>query len=81
MRWSILCDFDGTISQEDVIDSLLEKYGQPGWQALEEQWKSGAIGSRECMQGHVRLLKLDPATLDAHLDQVQIDPGFAAFVC
>ncbi len=24
--------------------------------------------------GQVRLLKLDPATLDAHLDQVQIDP-------
>ncbi|KAG0776813.1 hypothetical protein G6F22_012307 [Rhizopus arrhizus] len=32
------------------------------------------------MQGQVRLLKLDPATLDAHLDQVQIDPGFTAFV-
>ena len=30
--------------------------------------------------GPVRLLKLDPATLDAHLDQVQIDPGFADFV-
>ncbi|KAG0746963.1 hypothetical protein G6F24_015625 [Rhizopus arrhizus] len=80
MHWSILCDFDGTISLEDVIDSLLEKYGQPGWQELEEQWKSGKIGARECMQGQVRLLKLDPATLDAHLDQVQIDPGFTAFV-
>ncbi len=51
MHWSILCDFDGTISLEDVIDSLLEKYGQPGWQELEDQWKAGKIGSRECMQG------------------------------
>ena len=66
MHWSILCDFDGTISLEDVIDALLEKYGQPGWQELEDQWKAGKIGSRECMQGQVRLLKLDPATLDAH---------------
>lgn len=80
MQWSILCDFDGTISLEDVIDSLLENFGQPGWQQLEDQWRSGEIGSRECMQGQVRLLKLDPATLDAHLDQVRIDPGFAAFV-
>lgn len=80
MQWSILCDFDGTISLEDVIDSLLEKFGQPGWQQLEDQWRSGEIGSRECMQGQVRLLMLDPATLDAHLDQVRIDPGFAAFV-
>lgn len=80
MQWSILCDFDGTISLEDVIDSLLENFGQPGWKQLEDQWRSGEIGSRECMQGQVRLLKLDPATLDAHLDQVRIDPGFAAFV-
>ncbi|KAF1055542.1 MAG: 2-hydroxy-3-keto-5-methylthiopentenyl-1-phosphate phosphatase [Stenotrophomonas maltophilia] len=79
MRWSILVDFDGTISLEDVIDSLLDKYGQPGWEALEDQWRAGAIGSRECMQGQARLLKLDPAELDAHLDQVQIDPDFAAF--
>ncbi len=50
MHWSILCDFDGTISLEDVIDALLEKYGQPGWQQLEDQWKSGKIGSRECMR-------------------------------
>jgi 2-hydroxy-3-keto-5-methylthiopentenyl-1-phosphate phosphatase len=80
MRWSILCDFDGTISLEDVIDSLLTTYGQPGWQALEDQWQAGVIGSRECMQGQVRRLALDPATLDAHLDQVRIDPGFADFV-
>ena len=80
MQWSILCDFDGTISLEDVIDSLLENHGQPGWQELEAQWQRGQIGSRECMQGQVRLLKLDPATLDAHLDQVRIDPGFADFV-
>ena len=80
MRWSILCDFDGTISLEDVIDSLLESYGQPGWQALEDQWRQGRIGSRECMQGQVRLLALDPATLDSHLDQIRIDPGFAGFV-
>ena len=80
MHWSILCDFDGTISLEDVIDALLEKYGQPGWQELEDQWKAGTIGSRECMQGQVRLLQLDPATLDAHLDQVRIDPGFVDFV-
>lgn len=80
MRWSILCDFDGTISLEDVIDTLLVQYGQPGWQALEAQWQAGEIGSRACMQGQVRLLALDPATLDAHLDQIRIDPGFAGFV-
>ncbi|MEO7072517.1 MAG: phosphatase, partial [Rhodanobacter sp.] len=26
--WTILCDFDGTISVEDVIDSLLDRFGR-----------------------------------------------------
>ena len=32
--WTILCDFDGTISVEDVIDSLLDRFGGPGWEVL-----------------------------------------------
>jgi hypothetical protein len=34
--WTILCDFDGTISVEDVIDSLLDRFGRPGWKVLEQ---------------------------------------------
>ncbi|MCL7714007.1 MtnX-like HAD-IB family phosphatase [Stenotrophomonas mori] len=80
MRWSILCDFDGTVSVEDVIDSLLSRYGRPGWQQLEDDWQAGRIGSRQCMRGQVALLDMDRATLDAHLDAVRIDTGFPAFV-
>lgn len=80
MRWKILCDFDGTVSVEDVIDSLLCEYGRPGWQELEDDWRAGRIGSRQCMKGQVELLELDRATLDAHLDGMRIDHGFAEFV-
>lgn len=80
MSWNILCDFDGTVSVEDVIDSLLCDYGRPGWQYLEQQWRAGLLGSRDCMQQQVALLEMDQATLDAHLDQVRIDPGFENFV-
>lgn len=80
MSWDILCDFDGTISVEDVIDSLLCEYGQLGWQQLEQDWRAGLMGSRECMRRQVELLEMDQTTLDAHLDQVRIDPGFENFV-
>lgn len=80
MRWTILCDFDGTVSVEDVIDSLLSEYGRPGWQALEDDWRAGRIGSRQCMKGQVELLDLNKLTLDAHLDAVRIDHGFTEFV-
>lgn len=78
--WTILCDFDGTIANDDVIDALLVRYGVPGWQRLEDEWRKGLIGSRECMQGQVALLDMSQAELDSHLAGCEIDPEFPAFV-
>ena len=78
--WIVQCDFDGTISVDDVIDSLLQRFGRPGWQALEAAWERGEIGSRECMMGQVALLDMSHSELLAHLDTVAIDPHFGAFV-
>lgn len=78
--WTILCDFDGTIAVEDVIDSLLEHYGRPGWEALERDWRSGRIGSRECMGAQVALLDMSREELDAHLSSLWIDHAFPEFV-
>ena len=78
--WNILCDFDGTISVEDVIDSLLDRFGRPGWEALEQDWRAGRIGSRECMSGQVDLLDMSRSQLDKHLEGLWIDHAFPAFV-
>jgi 2-hydroxy-3-keto-5-methylthiopentenyl-1-phosphate phosphatase len=79
-NWTILCDFDGTVSLEDVTDTLLAKLGRSGWEELEAQWRSGSIGSRECMAGQVSLLGGEVSELDAVIDGIGIDPGFPAFV-
>lgn len=78
--WTILCDFDGTIAVEDVIDSLLDRYGLPGWEALERDWRAGRIGSRECMSGQVALLDMTREQLDTHLAALWIDHAFPDFV-
>lgn len=78
--WMVQSDFDGTISLLDVTDTLLTRFGQSGWQALEDQWERGEIGSRECMKGQVALLDMSEAELCAHLDTIEIDPHFAGFV-
>ncbi|MBS0506765.1 MAG: MtnX-like HAD-IB family phosphatase [Proteobacteria bacterium] len=78
--WTIQSDFDGTISLEDVTDTLLTRFGRPGWQELEDAWERGEIGSRECMKGQVALLDMSEDELRAHLDGIAIDPGFAGFV-
>ncbi|MEG0675153.1 MAG: MtnX-like HAD-IB family phosphatase [Comamonas sp.] len=78
--WMVQSDFDGTISVLDVTDTLLNRFGQPGWQELEDAWERGEIGSRECMKGQVALLDMSEAQLQAHLDTIEIDPHFSGFV-
>jgi 2-hydroxy-3-keto-5-methylthiopentenyl-1-phosphate phosphatase len=80
LPWRVQCDFDGTISQVDVTDSLLERFGQPGWEDLEAAWERGDIGSRECMRGQIGLLDMSESELIAHLDTIAIDPHFVGFV-
>jgi 2,3-diketo-5-methylthio-1-phosphopentane phosphatase len=80
MPWRILCDFDGTIALEDVTDSILERFAEPGWEDIEADWKAGKIGSRECMARQVALIHASQAALDEHLDQMEIDPAFPHFV-
>lgn len=79
-HWNIFCDFDGTISVKDVIDSLLDRFGLPGWEALEREWRAGRIGSRECMSRQVALLDMSREELHNHLDGLWIDHAFPAFV-
>jgi len=78
--WTVLCDFDGTIAHEDVTDSLLLRFGRPGWDVLEAEWRAGRIGSRQCMQGQVALLECSETELHEHLATVTIDPQFRDFV-
>jgi 2-hydroxy-3-keto-5-methylthiopentenyl-1-phosphate phosphatase len=78
--WVVQCDFDGTISAEDVTDTLLQRFGLDGWQALEAAWERGEIGSRECMKGQAALLDMSNSEFMAHLDGMAVDPHFASFV-
>ena len=78
--WTILCDFDGTIALDDTTDTLLDRFGQAGWETLEADWRAGRIGSHDCMAGQVALLDMSRSELDRHLGARAIDPAFAAFV-
>ena len=78
--WTILCDFDGTVTRGDVTDALIASFGDADCETLEEAWKRGDIGSRVCMSGQVSRLAMNQRQLDQALDTIQIDPGFPTFV-
>ncbi len=79
MSWAILCDFDHTITTEDVTDQLLEKLAAPEWREIEMQWEKGFIGSRACMQQQIALLNATKEQVDAVADGIAIDRHFKTF--
>ncbi|MBO0763584.1 MAG: MtnX-like HAD-IB family phosphatase [Hyphomicrobiaceae bacterium] len=80
MKCRVLLDFDGTISKVDTTDVLLERFAAAAWRDIEEDWKAGRIGSRECMVRQIDLVRATPAEMDAFIATVEIDPGVGAFV-
>ncbi len=75
----IFCDFDGTISIQDATDFVLSRYADPQWEEIEQDWRRGVIGSAQCMQRQVALIRATKEQLDAALDEIEIDPSFTLF--
>ena len=80
MKFHVFVDFDGTIAPLDTTDLLLERFADPRWHEIEEQWKAGAIGSRECMVRQIDLVRATPEELDRFIEEIEFDPGFPDFV-
>ena len=75
----VFCDFDGTISIKDTTDEILNRFAEPQWEAIEESWKRGEIGSAECMRRQIALIRCSKEELDAALDAMPIDLSFIEF--
>src|SRR5882762_8434810 len=73
-------DFDGTISRVDVIDALLERFADPRWLEIEEQWVDGKIGSRKCLQKQFSYIRASHAEVYDFIDTLEIDTGFFSIV-
>jgi 2-hydroxy-3-keto-5-methylthiopentenyl-1-phosphate phosphatase len=80
MKCRVFVDFDGTIAPVDTTDLLLERFAEPAWRGIEEEWKAGKIGSRECMVRQIDLVRATPSEMDTFIRTIEIDSGFAGFV-
>lgn len=72
----VFLDFDGTITRRDATDAILEAYADPEWVQIEEEWKRGRMGSRECLIAQMALVRATRAEIDSLLDDIAIDKGF-----
>ena len=79
VKCRVFVDFDGTIAPVDTTDLLLERFADPAWREIEEDWTAGRIGSRECLVRQIDLVRASQAEIDAFVASIEIDSGFAGF--
>ena len=79
MKYTFFCDFDGTITREDVIDKTLEEYADPAWREIERSWVKGEIGSRDCLAMQTRLIQAKKGDLLDFVEGIRIDETFVDF--
>src|SRR5438874_3510418 len=77
---TVFLDFDGTISRADVVDAILDRFADREWVRVEEDWRAGRIGSRECLRRQMALVRADPGAMDAVVDAIGIDQGLVALL-
>lgn len=83
MRLAIFCDFDDTITRTNVTDTVLERFADPAWLSIQEDWLAGKLGAREVLEKQMPLIRAGRDELHALIDSVEVDPHFAdfAFYC
>lgn len=79
-RYSVFLDFDGTIATADTGVVLLEELAPRAWREVEELYKSGQIGSRECMTRQWELLPHNREAIERVVRAVPIDPALGPLV-
>jgi len=78
---AVLTDFDGTVTESDVAEAILEEFAPSEWWTIEEEHRARAIGTRESMTRQFALVRATPADLLAFVDRtVKLDDTFHDFV-
>ncbi len=79
MKLAIFCDFDDTLTRTNVTDGVLERFADPLWRDIQDDWVAGKMTPREVLQRQMPLINVQRQELDTFIDTVGVDPFFAEF--
>ena len=78
---AVFFDFDNTITHFDVLDSIVENFSvDKKWMAFEISWKMGRMGSKDCLSGQLKSVRVDKERLDRYLARIKVDPYFKKII-
>ena len=83
MRFAFLCDFDGTVSPEDIGAAFATAFSLGGVAespALLERWRRGEMGHRVLTEAQCRMIRVAEDEARAFVRRFALDPAFASFV-
>ncbi len=75
----IAIDFDGTVTDVDIIDAVLQKFANPEWREVEAMWEQDIIGSRQCLERQMMMVDQPLRRLLDYIDGFSIDETFGDF--
>jgi 2-hydroxy-3-keto-5-methylthiopentenyl-1-phosphate phosphatase len=71
----VFFDFDNTITPFDILDDIIKRFStNKDWRVFESAWKRGEIGSRECLEGQLRSVRISRGGLVQYLSRIKVDP-------
>jgi 2-hydroxy-3-keto-5-methylthiopentenyl-1-phosphate phosphatase len=81
MSVAILCDFDGTITDEDVAQLIFDRFGNPMWWEIENRFKRGQISCKNALIGEFSTVRAEKKDIEDFVNEyVRIQPHFDQFV-
>ncbi len=79
-RVAVLCDFDGTVTPDEVIGRLYKRFATDECERLVERWVRGEITTPEEVLGCFATIHATQEEMEAELTHVRLDPAFANLV-
>ena len=80
-KYAVFFDFDNTITHFDVLDDIVENFSvDKKWVDFENAWKKGRIGSKDCLSGQLKSVRVDRKTFKKYLSGIKVDPYFKKII-
>jgi len=77
----IQCDFDGTITMEDLMVGLNNRFSEESWNEIVAKWERKEVTTRDALVHMYSMIKATRKDVHSYIHEVvEIRPGFTAFI-
>lgn len=77
----IACDFDGTVTEKDTLELVVQRYAPEAWEAVEGRLRAGEMSLLDAMRDEFRHVRAAEAEVVRYvLHHAKLRAGFTEFV-